>query len=45
MLYHSKDKLEGTEKKSQSRKKNIKTQVLVINKENKQQSQTTINRK
>jgi hypothetical protein len=45
MLYHSIDKLEGTEKKSQSRKKNIKTQVLVINNENKQQSQTTINRK
>jgi hypothetical protein len=45
MLYHSKDKLERTEKKSQSRKKNIKTQVLAINKENKQQSQTTINRK
>ena len=55
MLYQSKDKLERTEKnrkeqkrtekKSQSRKKNIKTQVLAINKENKQQSQTTINRK
>jgi len=36
-LFHSKNKLVGTEKKSQSRKKNIKTQVLVINKENKQQ--------
>ena len=45
MLYHSKDKLERTEKKSQSRKKNIKTPVIAINKENKQQSQIIINRK
>jgi len=37
VLCHSKNKLAGTEKKSQSRKKNIKTQVLVINKENKEQ--------